>query len=163
MAYADRFNDVDALISNMIPIIPGLPSDVQSKLVGFLAVNAVTAYELAIKEIIEDYASSKHCDFGEYVRCALARINGRIKISDIKGEINKFGGSYKDDFEANLSSKEACVLRATGKSLSACYDNLLICRHRYVHASVITLTIQECVDDYNIGKNVIDALFDSMK
>lgn len=163
MAYTDRFNDVDALISNLNPIIPSLSFDVQAKFVGFLAVNAVTAYELAIKEIIEDYASSKHCDFGEYVRCALARINGRIKISDIKGELNKFGGSYKGNFETNLVSKEASVLQNTGKSLSACYDNLLTCRHRYVHASVITLTIQECVDYYNIGKNVIDALFDSMK
>lgn len=163
MAYTDRFDDVDDLISNLSPIISGLPTETQSKFVGFLAVNAVTAYELAIREIIEDYATSKHCDFGEYVRCAFSRINGRISIGDIKGELKKFGGSYRDNFETNLNAKESLILTTTGNSLSTCYDNLLTCRHRYVHASVITLTIQECINNYRIGKNVIEALYNTMQ
>ena len=162
MAYTDRFAAVDELISNLSPIISGLSAEVQSKFVGFLAVNAITAYELAIREIIEDYATSKHCDFGEYVRCVFSRINGRISIGDIKGELKKFGGNYKDNFETNINSKESTILTTTGNSLFTCYDNLLTCRHRYVHASVITLTIQECIDYYQIGKNVIEALHETL-
>lgn len=163
MAYTDRFTDVDDLISNLNPIITNLPSNLQAKLVGFLAVNAITAYELAIKEIIENYASSKHLDFGEYVRSVFSRINGRIAISDLKDELKKFGIKYKDKFSSNLKSKESEILKSTGNSLSSCYNNLLTCRHRYVHASNITLTIQECITNYEIGKGVIEALYETMK
>lgn len=163
MAYTDRFNDVDSLISNLEPIINGMPSDVQAKMAGFLAINAVTAYELAIKEIIENYASSKHCDFGEYVRCVFSRINGRIRICDIKGELKKFGGYYKDNFEKNLQQKETSILAQNGNNLSSCYENLLTCRHQYVHTGTITLTITECILNYTIGRQVIEVLSETMK
>lgn len=163
MAYTDKFKDVDDLISSLTPLIPTLPPEIQVTLAGFLSVNAVTAYELAIKGIIEDFATSKHNDFGEYVRNTLSRINGRIKTDDIKSLLKPFGRNYSINFDNALKQKEEEILRSDGYSILSCYANLITCRHIYVHESRITLTTQECINNYNAGKNVIDALFDTMK
>lgn len=163
MAYTDRFNDVDVLISGLNHIVPNLPGNIQPKIAGFLAVNAVTAYELAIKEIIADFATAKHSVFGDFIRSYHSRLNGNIKLKSLKDELNKFGGSYKDDFEASLCIKEAQVRNTMNQDLRSSYNNLLECRHQFVHTSNITLTIQECINNYNAGKSVIEALFDTMK
>ena len=74
-----------------------------------------------------------------------------------------FGGRYKDDFEASLCIKEAQIRNTMNQDLRSSYNNLLECRHQFVHTSNITLTIQECINNYNAGKSVIEALFDAMK
>lgn len=163
MAYTDRFTDVDVLISGLNHIVPNIAGNIQPKIAGFLAVNAVTAYELAIKEIIADFATAKHSVFGDFIRCYHSRLNGNIKIQSLKEELKKFGGSYKDDFEASLCIKEAQIRNTMNQDLRSSYNNLLECRHQFVHASNITLTIQECINNYNAGKSVIEALFDAMK
>lgn len=163
MAYTDRFNDVDSLISGLNNIIPNLPEAIQPKIAGFLAVNAVTAYELAIKEIINDFATAKHIVFGDFIRSYHSRLNGNIKLQSLKEELKKFGGSYKDDFENTLCLKEVQVRNTMNQDLRSSYHNLLECRHQFVHSSRITLTIQECINNYSVGKNVIDALYDVMK
>lgn len=163
MAYSDKFKDVDAVITGLTPIIPQMSADLQSKIVGFLAVNAVTAFELAVKEILIDYANSRHTDYGHFVSEYLSRLNGRISIKDLKEELKKYGSQYAATFETKLVTKEQNVRKTGNVDMRSCYQNLLICRHTFVHSSGITLTISECIDNYKIGKNVIDALFDTMK
>lgn len=163
MAYTNRFNDVDSLITEINPIVSNLSTNVQPKIAGFLAVNAVTAYELAIKEIIADFATAKHSIFGDFIQNYHARLNGNIKIQSLKDELNKFGGNYKADFESELCTRELNLRNTLQKDLRSCYTNLLECRHLFVHTSRITLTIQECIDNYNVGKDVIAALYDAMK
>lgn len=158
MTFQDRFKDVDDLIAGLGPIVPTLPGPIQPKLVVFLAVNAVTAYELAIKEIIEDYATSKHEDFGEFVRNAYARINGKIKIKDLKDQLKKFGEKYEYNFTEALNEKKTEVFNEEHVDLFSCYDNLLVCRHFYIHRNNVTLSFDECIKDYNIGKHVLETL-----
>lgn len=163
MAYSDKFNDVDVLITGLSPIIPQLSSDLQSKIVGFLAVNAVTAFELAVKEILIDYANSRHSDFGYFITEYLHRLNGKIAIPDLKNEIKKYGTQYPIAFETELQAKEREVRKNNNDEMRPCYQNLLTCRHSFVHSSRITLTISECIYNYKIGKNVIEALYNTMK
>lgn len=163
MPYTDRFKDVDSLIQGLTQIMPNLPTIIQPKIVGFLAVNAVTAYELAIKEIITDFANAKHTVFGDFIRSYHSRLNGNIKLQSLKKELNNFGGNYKDDFEVSLCEKEEEIRETMRLDLRSSYNNLLECRHQFVHTSRITLTIQECIKNYNAGKSVIEALFDVMR
>lgn len=163
MAYIDKFTDVDSLINGLNQIIPNLPSHIQPKIAGFLAVNAITAYELAIKEIFADFATAKHSVFGDFIRNYHSRLNGNIKIQSLKDELNKFGSNYKNDFEIALRNKEITIRQSHNLDLRSSYNNLLECRHQFVHTSRMTLTIQECINNYKVGKFVIEALYDIMK
>jgi hypothetical protein len=52
MSYIDRFQSTDDLINHLNTFVPTLTDEqIKSKYAGFLSANAVTAYELAIKDI----------------------------------------------------------------------------------------------------------------
>ncbi|MDB4924457.1 HEPN domain-containing protein [Mucilaginibacter sp.] len=165
MAYSDRFISTDNLIINLTPYLSTITdSAILASYAGFLSVSSITVYELAIKDIFSDFATRKHLVFGHFVEKYLSRINGQIKLGDLKGnQIKVFGGKYLQKFETSVNSKEALYLLSHGKSLKSSYDNLIICRHVFVHRGNPTLTINEVVDNYHIGKEIIHSLFDSMK
>ncbi|MBO5614751.1 MAG: hypothetical protein J5932_01335 [Prevotella sp.] len=55
MAYTSRFASVDLLITQLQTLVqPGIDPLVLSSWAGLVAVKAVTAYELAIKDIFEE-------------------------------------------------------------------------------------------------------------
>ena len=89
MAYTDKFQPTDELINEINTLKPHISSIALPKFTGAISVSAVTSYELAIKEILIDYASSKHHLFGGFIQNYLSRLNGRIKIPDLKNEIKK--------------------------------------------------------------------------
>ena len=62
MAYQNRFSSVDLLINQLLSLAsqPGIDPLVLSSMAGIVAVEAVTAYELAIKDIFEDFSNRKH-------------------------------------------------------------------------------------------------------
>ncbi|MDP2338549.1 MAG: RhuM family protein [Bacteroidota bacterium] len=53
--------------------------------------------------------------------------------------------------------------QARQKKVRSDYSNLIICRHKYVHGGSPTLTFQEVLDSYQIGKDVIHALYEAMQ
>ena len=78
----------------------------KAKYVGFVAVAAVTVYELAIKEIFIEFARKRHRVFGDFTESYFERINGRIKLDEIKGEyIRRFGSEYKREFQSRLKER----------------------------------------------------------
>ena len=92
------------------------------------------------------------------------RINGNIKLDNLKNiHVKHFGEKYYKRFEANLKKKEAIVFSTTQKDMRSSYSNLILCRHDYVHKGSPTLTFKEVLDNYDIGKNVIHSLYDTMK
>lgn len=163
MEYTDIFKDVDNLIVDIHSQIKKLSPTLQANLAGFFAVRAITVYELAIKYIIENYAASKDRDFGEYITNVYSHLNGRIGIDNLKRDLKKFGECYKSKFEKKLKQKEDIFIKKTGDNISFCYSNLLMCRHCYVHEGKITLTINESINDYKMGKHVIAVLYETMK
>ena len=85
MAYLKRFNSVDLLISQLRPIAQTGPDPlVLSAMAGIVAVEAVTAYELAIKDIFEEFSRKKNKVFGSFVTNSYSKLNGRIKYQEIK-------------------------------------------------------------------------------
>lgn len=163
MAYTDRFKPADDLFSTFSGTIGIYTDDFKSKITGFLAVSAVTCYELAIKEILIDFASSKHNEFGNFVANHLSRINGKIQIDNLKELIKNFESHYSSDFENQLKSCEQSLPTHEKIAMRSNYKDLILCRHRFIHANNVTLSFQECRDYYFLGKNVIRALSDTMK
>lgn len=153
MAYTDKFQPTDELINEINTLKSHISQVALSKFAGAISVSAVTSYELAIKEILIDYASNKHNSFGIFIQNYLSRLNGRIQISYIKDEIKKFDNTLAEKFEAKIGDVEKVE-----PSVRSCYQNLIQGRHSYVHANQINLSYDECIQDYELGKKIIDAL-----
>jgi hypothetical protein len=130
---------------------------------GFLSVSAVTVYELAIKNIFYEFASQQNKAFGIFVENHFSRINGKIKIENLIGtHIIKFGQKYRDRFKNLLAETEEISLTTNHISIKSEYDNIIQCRHEFVHNGAPTLTIHEVLGAYHAGKEVIDCLYHSL-
>ena len=165
MAYADRFIATDNLIIHLKTAIGTITDPaIQANYAGFLSVSSVTVYELAIKDIFFEFASKKNKVFGAFVEKRFRQLNGRIKISDLKGEhIKPFGDKYLKKFENILQAKESHFFSTLKISIPTDYGNLITCRHKYVHGGYPTLTMNEVINCYNSGKEILHCLDDSMK
>lgn len=163
MAYTDKYLPADNLIAHIVSIKDSMDEQTKSYYAGFISVNAVTVYELAIKEILIEFAKRKHLVFGGFIASYLARINGKIKISDINDLVGKFGEKYKSDLQTKIQLAEVDIMNTERLSILNSYKNLIECRHKYVHAGFTTLTLDECITNYNTGKRVIAIIFEAMK
>jgi len=165
MAYQDRFTATDNLIAHLTPIVTVIPdAATKSNYAGFLSVSAVTVFELAIKDIFIEFANQKHLVFGGFIEKHFANLNGRIKLDDLKGQhIKSFGTKYLDKFEIKLRAREEAIFLATRKNLRSDYSNIILCRHKYVHAGYPTLTFEEVLSNYQTGKDVIYSLDEAMR
>jgi hypothetical protein len=165
MLYKDRFVATDNLIAHLKTVIGTITDpEIRANYAGFLSVNSVTVYELAIKDIFNKFASKKNKIFGAFVERHFERINGRIRIDELKGKhIKLFGDKYFKKFDKTLKSKESIMMSASKISISADYGNLITCRHEFVHNGYPTLSINEVIDCYKSGKEVIHCLNQTMK
>lgn len=156
---------MDLLISQLRPMVsPTIDPLVLSSWAGIVAVNAVTAYELAIKDIFKDFAYMKHKVFGTFVQTTYTKLNGRIKYCDIKKELVKpYGEKYAQKLVHKKEVKTAEVFASEGVDLVQTYDNLIECRHQLVHSGVFTMSFDEAVHSYQVGKILIDVVDETMK
>lgn len=164
MPYTDRFIDTDNLITHLSTFIGTITNGaILSSYAGFLSVSSVTVYELAIKDIFRDFALKKHASFGNFVDSHFDRINGRIKLPNLKDEhISSFGVKYLNKFNRDLDHKESLSLAAGTGSIKASYGNLIVCRHSFVHQGTPTMTVNEIIASYSKGKEVIHSLNHAM-
>jgi hypothetical protein len=160
----ERFQSTDDLMNHLNTFVPTLPDEqLKSKYAGFLSASAVTVYELAIKDIFIEFAEKKNKTFGFFVENHFSRINGRILIDDIKNYVGKFGGNYLTKFKTKLEKKKNELLVTYRNDIQAVYSNLITCRHKFIHTSAHTMTFNEVVQAYQIGKEIINVLNDTMR
>ena len=167
MPYQSRFQPADDLITHLNPIVGGMADPfIVTRYVGFVAVAAVTVYELAIKDIFIDFATGKHKILGTFTESFFDRLNGRIRIADIREKyIPKFGDKYLTRFERKLDAIEKSSLAQFGISIRSRYGNLITCRHDFAHQGIIsaTMTFPDVIDAYESGKAVIHCLGATMR
>lgn len=165
MNYSDRFIATDNLITHLSSIITTITDpQIQASYAGFLSVSAITVYELAIKDIFSEFGKKKNTVFGEFVENYFSKINGRIRIDDLKGDhIKRFGEKYFARFKKMVQKTETSYMQLNHVSITTSYSNLVTCRHDFVHKGAPTLTINEVMDSYKYGKEVIHCLFNTMK
>ncbi|EDQ34916.1 hypothetical protein HPDFL43_01925 [Hoeflea phototrophica DFL-43] len=166
MSYSDRFALVEDYLAHVDPMMAALEDPfVEGRYTGFIAISAVTAYELAIKDIFYDFADKKHTVLGDMTRARFFRLNGKIKLDDLKKEhIKMFGDKYLDRFKRNLEKAENDYVRAYSKSPKTAYNNVITWRHQFVHEGTMpnTTNYAEIKEQYTAGKEVVHCLFKSM-
>lgn len=165
MLYTDRFIANDNLIIQLRPVIAAIAdAAILSSYAGFLSVSAITVYELAIKDIFNEFATKKNKVFGVFTEKYFEKINGQIKQSDLRGKhISRFGDKYLMKFDHALQIKDTNFLTTHHATVSTAYSNLILCRHGFVHGGVPTLTANEVMTSYELGKEVIHCLNDAMR
>jgi len=167
MAYTDHFQLADSYLNHIDSVIGAIADPfIQSRYTGFLAVSAVTVYELAIKAIFIEFAAGKHKVLANFTNVYFERINGRIKIDTLKEEyVKKFGEKYMKRFVRKLNEKESEILRLNHASLKTCYGNIVTWRNNFVHEGIVptNATHDEVKKSYHCGKYVIHCLAETMR
>lgn len=166
MTYALRFSHADDVVQHLNGLVPTIADPLLiAKYSGFVSVVSVTVYELAIKQIFADFATKKNRVFGVFVGSHFSRINGRIKLKNLKAEhIARFGEKYVKRFSKNLQLRADAYWASHRKDVRSSYNNAIVWRHDYAHKGLMNTnaTYQEVVDSYTAGKEVIHALADAM-
>lgn len=166
MPYTDRFALVEEYLAHVDLVMDTITDPfVEARYTGFIATSAVTAYELAIKDIFYAFADKKNLVLGEVTRARFFRLNGKIRLDDLKKEhIKMFGEKYLTRFTNNLHKIETEYVIQNGKSPKAAYNNVIVWRHQFVHEGTLpnTTNYAEIKDQYAAGKEVIHCLFKSM-
>lgn len=166
MPYVDRFSLVEDYLTHVDPMMAAIADPfVRARYTGFIATLAVTAYELAIKDIFYEFADKKHVVLGEVTRARFFRLNGRIKLDDLrKDHVKMFGVKYLDKFKKNLDKADNDYIIAHNKSPKSAYSNVITWRHQFVHEGTLpnTTNYAEIKDQYFVGKEVIHCLCKSM-
>ena len=166
MSYTRHFQHADDVIAHLNTIVPTLPDPLlQAKYVGFVAVVAVTVYELALKEIFIEFGRKKHKVFGTFTEAYFDRINGRIKFRAIKDDyISRFGEKYLSRFRRKVEGSTRLYLRNHGRDITSSYGNIITWRNNFAHEGETrtTATYTEAVQTYEDGKEILRCLAETM-
>lgn len=167
MPFKDRFTLADDYLTHVDAVISSLRDDfIRSRYLGFLAISAVTAYELAIKDIIYRFSDQKHRALGELARRRFDRLNGQIMLKDLREKrIASFGQKYCDRFDRELKGAEAASQAARTGSVKSSYGNLITWRHTFVHKGewTPTATYADLRTAYDNGKELIRCIDRAMQ
>jgi len=166
MDYRDHFKLADDLIAHLDTAVAAVTDPfVRTRYAGFLAVSTVTVLELGVRTIFEEFAGRKHKVFRTFVGGSFARINGRIRLDDMRDYAMRFGDRYKRALSDHVEMLEKTTLAQSGKSVSTCYGNLLTWRNEFAHEGRVptNATYEEVKAAYECGKLVLDCLDRSMK
>jgi len=167
MSYDSHFRHADDVVTHLSGLMPTITDPLlRAKYVGFVAVVAVTVYELALKDIFINFGHSKHKVLGNFTEKHFSRINGRIKINIIKDDyISRFGDKYIKSFNKNLEARTVEYFRSERRDIKSSYSNIITWRNDFAHEGNInsTTTFEEVVNAYNDGKEVLHCLARSMK
>lgn len=166
MTYSDNFKHADDIVNHLNTVVPNIPDPLlQSKYVGFVAIAAVTVFELAIKDVFIEFGKKKHKVMGTFTEAYFKRINGKIKIDDIKNEYTiRFGKRYQTRFTSNLEICSKDYLEKYRRDIKSSYGNLIVWRNDFAHEGKLntTATYNEVVQAYEDGKEVVHCLAKSM-
>jgi hypothetical protein len=159
MAFEDRFSLADDYLTHVDAVMAKTDDDfIRTRYLGFVAVSAVTSYELAIKDIVFRFSDAKHRVLGELARNKFDRLNGQIKLTDIRDRyLSCFGKKYCVQFDNQLAREEADALRSRQGSIKSSYGNLITWRHNFVHEGSWpnTATYGDIRRSYEHGKRLI--------
>ncbi len=167
MPYTDHFRLADDYISHLDKVMDTIGDPfIKSRYSGFLAISAVTVYELALKNVFIDFANQTHHMLGVFTANFFDRINGRIRVREIKEKyIQNFGDKYLRSFADGINRCEEEILRNEGSSIISCYENIITWRNSFAHEGRLpdTCTYEEVKRAYACGKHVLHCLDGAMR
>lgn len=158
------FADADSFMEHLRKAVEDIDDNfTASRYIGFVAVSAVTVYEVSVKQLLNDFATETHPMLGNFASVYFDKLNARIQRDDIEKYLRHLGESYSERFKVLLDEKENEYGREG--SIKESYKNLLTWRHEFVHAGRLPnqATFEEAIKAYHLGKKVLIALKETLQ
>ena len=160
------FSQSDLALAHLDTYVSGISDPfIVSRYTGYVAVTAVTAFEINIREKIFEFCRKKHNVFGNFADAYFAKTNAKVKTRQLQDDyLNKFGLRYVNRYKRKMEDLEQVHLRDYRKSLKGSYNNLVQWRHDFVHDGKLPdyATYADACDAYVHGKKVIEAFFETL-
>jgi len=138
---------------------------IASRDVGFVAVSAVTVYELAVKDVFISFGWKKHKVPGCFAEARFERINGRVAYRNLCEEyLKRFGDKYLLRFKRRIAQLDKAAIKAKRGSVINSYNNVISWRNEFAHGGHVPayVTLEEVIRGYEEGKDVIRCLANCM-
>jgi len=119
-----------------------------------------------LKEIFISFAAKKHKVLGTFTEAYFDRINGRVRINEIKKQYTlRFGVKYEKRFNEKIDDKAQSLLKTTKRDIRVSYENLITWRNDFAHEGKLnaTATYAEVIQAYEDGKEIIHSLAEAMR
>lgn len=159
--YTKNFHLADDLIEHLSASVAPEDRFGRARFAGYVAVSAVTVLELSVKQIFCDFASRRHVTLGFFVASFFERINGRVRISNLRKDyLMPFGGAYLRRFDRHLAFASRRILRLKRNDVRASYENLITWRNEFAHGGKVSsnATFDDVVSSYEVSKTVLACL-----
>ncbi len=157
------FSDYDSVIKHLAELMRQQSDGfISSRYTGFVAVSAITVYEVEVKKLFFEFASRINPILGNYVSSTMGQLSARVQREDLEKYLSNFDEGYTERFKSLLNQKEEECLRSQRDSVKNAYANLFRWRHEFVHGGKLPqhATFSEVVKAYDLGKEVVFALRD---
>lgn len=166
MGVAPDFIQPDLILGHLDGLIGSVTDDfIKSRYTGFVAVTAVTAYEVNIRAKLIDFCAAKHKVFGVFSESIFEKTNARVSLDQLRKEyLDRFGEKYLKRFKKKLDALELASLKAGTGSVKNSYYNIVQWRHDFVHDGKLPdyANYADARQAYDTGKIVINAFFESL-
>jgi hypothetical protein len=154
-----HFNRINALIDEIDALVPAVAGyqavRFRSDLAGLLVVAIAATYETCVKEVLSNYASSRHADFGSFAVRNYEKLNSRVRVPDLITYCEIFDPQIKVRFKSRLSNRKGRLLTRAKENIETSYEQVLTWRHDFAHAWNTKTTIEEAARTHRIGKRVL--------
>lgn len=160
------FSQSDFVLNHLDGLIANADAFIASRYSGFVAVAAVTTFEIIIREKLIAFCTSKHKVFGAFSEALFQKTNARIKVEHLRTDyLKRFGDKYLKRFDARLEQLEAEGLREGVGSIKTSYKNIVQWRHDFVHDGRLPeyAGYPEARLAYQNGKRVVTLFCESLK
>ncbi len=158
----DFFRETDSFLKHLEETVTLINDDyLKSQYVGIVAVKAVSAYEVAVKTLLIDYARNIHPIVLKFAEDQYQKLSARISRDEIKKYLELYGKNILNQFKFIEDTKDA---RGGVKSS---FTSLQTWRHYFVHQNELhpnqqQSTFEESIKAYELGKGVIYALAEAL-
>lgn len=159
------FSNSDFVLSHLDGLVENADDFIKSRYTGFVAVSAVTTFEVNIRRKLIAFCMAKHKVFGTFSEAMFEKTNARIRLEHIRTDyLERFGRRYLDRFNRRLKEVDSESLRNGTGSVVQSYQNLVKWRHDFVHEGTLPTYAgyTEARSAYQAGKRVVEVFYESL-
>ena len=153
--HLNRVDSIVTKINNFVPENKIGTTEFRADLAGLLVVAMVASYESCVKEVLWQYASTKHSDFATFTNNNFDKLNSKIAINDLHKYAKLFNNAINENFKKILNERKEQILKDSKKDIKCEYQQILKWRHDFAHAGKHNTTINEAITFHNHGKEVL--------
>lgn len=160
--YFDRVELLATEIDEYVPQGVTKTIEFRADLAGLFVVAVAAMYESCVKESIVTYAAQHSARFESFAQRSFAKLNSRIRLSDLKRYARNLGDDLGDSFDDALRYRKNKFLRISGINIIEKYDQVLGWRHDFAHAGRRNTTLEEAIKTHRAARHVVFAFHDAV-